>query len=494
MIVIGAGTLALVILVAAPAVRLDFFFDEVWRIEQVRSADPIRAYLDGPAPIPPGWVIALWSVFEVVPERRALLRMAAAAAVVPAVLLLTMTLRRLLHWLGSTGGLVTAAAAAILTVLATAVAAHMVYFNNYLADIAVATAILYVLTRLDPGRDDDTRVWVMLVAVGVAAPWFGQSALFMLPLGAVIVFRHRSRSPRMALMSAVAMSVSALVVSVGFVLPVAANGTIEDYWKSETPAVGVGTLLRRFGSSFVDSAYPTWVSDHPAVVIGALFLTAVGLIVLQRAWRWWIPMYLSAQGVALIASVAVGWPVTFVRVNSAFQLLVYAGAPVAIGCGLVLGARQIQLRTRVPGLGAALALVCGAAVLVAWWPNQVIDNSQSSTVFARGLSDDLRVIADTATPNDVVAAYHLSGPYVRNSLIGSDVVILDEGRITGLPTNLESLVPPDARTVWCVIPYEAGPAGFDVACRLDPNSWNETMNTNLSRAAVVRMDRREPAG
>lgn len=496
LVLVGIGALVILTIVAAPAIRLDFYFDEMWRVEQVRSSNPIRAYLDGPAPIPPGWVIGLWSVFEIVPQRRVLLRMAAATAVVPAVLLLTLTLRRLLQRLGTRGATIAAATAAILTVLVTAVAAHMVYFNNYLADIAVVAAILYVLTRLDPGRDDDTAVWSMLVVVAATAPWFGQGALFLVPLAAVIVFRHRSRNPRMAAVSAVAMGASTLIVAAGFILPVTRNGTIEDYWESETPAAGVGTLLRRFGSSFVDGAYPTWVSDRPALIAVALCLTVVGLVVLQRAWVWWIPLYASAQGLALIAAVAVGWPVTFVRVNSAFQLLVYAGAPVAIGYGLVLGARRIHLRTHVPALGATLALVCGAVVLVAWWPNQVIDNSQSPSVFARGLSDDLRLIADTASPTDVVAAYHLSGPYVRNSMIDSaqGVLVLDEARIPELPSDLESLIPPGTTTIWCVIPYEAGPAGFDSACRLDPSSWTEALNTNLTRAAVIRMDRTEPAG
>ena len=190
--------------------------------------------------------------------------------------------------------------------------------------------------------------------------------------------------------------------------------------------------MRRFASTFVDAAYPPWVGDRPALLVAGLALTVVGLVILQRLWRWWIPLYASAQVLALLAGFAVTWPVTFVRVNGGFQVLVYAAAPVAVAVGVARVVREVHTRSRSRAAGVAVGTVLGVAALIAWWPNAVISNSRSQDVFARGLSDDLQVIADSVGPNDLVVAYHLSGPYVRNRLVNDPaiprVTIIDQAR------------------------------------------------------------------
>ena len=491
---VGAAVGAIVVaaLLVVPAARLDFFFDEVWRVEQVRSTNPIPIYLDGPAPIPPGWVFTLWSVFEIVPDRRPLLRAAAALFIVPLVVFLdTHTSNDVPSRHRCVGGDPRRVLAALLTVTTSAIAAHAVYFNNYLADIAVAAAILYVLTRLDLGDADDSRTWTSIVIVAAIAPWMSQSALFLVPVACVIVAGHRASRPRSALAAAAALGISAGAVALAFVIPVARRGTIEDYWAPETPSAGLGELVRRFASTFVDAAYPPWVGDRPALVVAGLALTVVGLVILQRLWRWWIPLYASAQVLALLAGFVVTWPVTFVRVNGGFQVLVYAAAPVAVAVGVARVVREVHTRSGSRAAGVAVGTALAVAALIAWWPNAVISNSQSQDVFARGLSDDLQVIAYSVGANDLVVAYHLSGPYVRNRLVNDPaippVTIIDQARES--VDQLNGLVSAETESVWCVIPYEAGPEASSAACRLD-DKWIEGLRTSGTRAAIVRFDRR----
>jgi hypothetical protein len=489
--VAAVGAMAVAALLVMPAARLDFFFDEVWRVEQIRSTNPIPVYLDGPAPIPPGWVFALWSVFEIVPDRRPLIRAAGALFIVPLMVFLTLTLRTMFRRSTDvSAATVTAVLAALLTVTTSAVAAHAVYFNNYLADIAVAAAILYVLTRLDLGDPHDPRSWTYIVILAAIAPWLSQSALFLVPVGCVIVGSHRACQPRRAVAAGAALCVSTAVVALAFVLPVARRGTIEDYWAPETPSAGLGQLARRFASTFVESAYPAWVGDRPALLVAGLALTVVGLVILQRRWQWWIPLYVSAQSFALLGGFLVTWPVTFVRVNGGFQVLVYAAAPAALACGVVQVARAVRTRSHSRIAAVGVAALAGVAILMMWWPDSILSNSQSETVFARGLSDDLQVVADSVGPHDLVVAYHLSGPYVRNRLVNDAAIprvpIVDQARES--VDQLDRLVGDDVQSVWCVIPYDAGPEASAAACRLD-DEWIEGARTNGSRAAVVRLDR-----
>jgi hypothetical protein len=114
-------------------------------------------------------------------------------------------------------------------------------------------------------------------------------------------------------------------------------------------------------------------------------------------------------------------------------------------------------------------------------------------VYARGLSDDLQLVAEQATPGDLVVAYHLSGPYVRDRLLNDDAVapriaVLDEADDPMVLDDLADRLPAGTDTVWCVVPYEAGPDVSGRACDLDA-TWGETLSVRLTRAAIVRLDR-----
>ncbi len=103
------------------------------------------------------------------------------------------------------------------------------------------------------------------------------------------------------------------------------------------------------------------------------------------------------------------------------------------------------------------------------------------------------MIVDSARPDDLVVAYHLSGPYVRNRLVDDRVApavtIVDQARQT--VDQLDEFVDAETGSVWCVIPYDAGPDASSEACRID-DDWIEGLRMNGSRAAIVRLDRQNP--
>lgn len=495
---IALGTIvmgAVVVYLWRPAARLDFYFDEMWRIEQVRSPDPVGAYLDGPAPIPPGWVTSLSALFEVFPARRPSLRLAAAIVGVPAGVLFIVTLRRLLErsfdrpraWAAATlGGAMTFATPGL--------ALHMTYFNNYMADVAVAVSIIWALVAIDDDPSAPAPWWALLV-IAVVAPWFAQGALFLVPGAAIIVFLHRRANPKLAAAVAVSAAVSTSVVAWFFLRPVANGATLTDFWKPETPAIGLRDFLQRFVDSMNEAVSPTWTDGRPVAVLAVFGFAVLGAIVVQRAWVWWLPLFLLAQLLAVATSVATGWPATFVRNNSSFQILVAALAPLGIAVAIVGSVEWVRNRTHSVAAAAACAGALVVAVTLAWLPRTIVANAASTAVFARGLSDDATFIAANAGPGDLAVAYHLSGPYLRDRLLNFDDVapglrVIDEAREgRGAMTDLDPWTTTDTGTIWCLVPFEAGPDATAASCQLRDSDWEPVAVTTGQRATIVELQR-----
>ncbi|MGI9644631.1 MAG: hypothetical protein ACR2O6_04895, partial [Ilumatobacteraceae bacterium] len=379
------------------------------------------------------------------------------------------------------------------TLLVPGVAAHAAYFNNYYADLATATALLWALIEIDTCGHRRRAAWWTIAALAVLAPWMAQGALLLAPMSVYVLWTIRD-DRRLATFSLTAFAISTAVVAWFFLLPVSANGDITDFWKGDSPAAGISTFLRRSGSTFVEFAYPTWVGDSLPTRLVALALTTWGLFVLQRAWRWWIPLYLSAQATALLASIVVGWPATFVRVNSAFQVLVFAAAPVGLAVLVLRAVAHLAARSGRANLAVALATGILILVGVTCWPRTVARNSTSTGVFARGLSADLDVVVSGSEPDDLVVAYHLSAPYVRDRLLNFDdvapeIIVVDElSEGDDVFDDLDGFVEPSTEAIWCIVPFEAGPDATSAACR-PGGEWTETFRTRTTRAVIVRLAR-----
>ena len=315
----------------------------------------------------------------------------------------------------------------------------------------------------------------------VSAPW----------RSLIILAVRRSARPRAAYAALSGSVLSCAVVALLFIRPVSNNNTdyLNEFWSGETSSIGWSNLARRMGESFVDAAYPSWARQG-VLLWCALATTVVGIVVLQRLWRWWLPWYVSAQALALLASFFAGWPVTFVRVNASFQALILRRPPLRWRWGSQEPARPHNDKR----VGVAVAIALTALISWAWLPRWLASNSTNTVVFGRGLSDDLDLVAREAQPTDLVAAYHFSGPYVRDRLdnsadVPAEVTVVDEWREGPFTqVSLGALVEPDTSAVWCVVPFDAGADVTNSACDLG-DGWVETERTGTSRATIIRIER-----
>lgn len=156
-----------------------------------------------------------------------------------------------------------------------------------------------------------------------------------------------------------------------------------------------------------EAVSPTWTDGRPVAVLAVFGFAVLGAIVVQRAWVWWLPLFLLAQLLAVATSVATGWPATFVRNNSSFQILVAALAPLGIAVAIVGSVEWVRNRTHSVAAAAACAGALVVAVTLAWLPRTIVANAASTAVFARDLSDDATFIAANAGPDATAASCQL---------------------------------------------------------------------------------------
>lgn len=289
----------------------------------------------------------------------------------------------------------------------------------------------------------------------------------------------------------------AVFTYVVFLRPVASReisglSSITGFWEGESFAaagvVGGGKLWLR---TLMFSVVPT--SWHWTVQ-GWLFLgvgVVLGVAVMWRLWRLWVVMIPITQLVILTASVAVGWPMSFTRVNHAVGLLITVLVPLGLVFGLWCVVSRWSSLAAVPATAIAVAVL---AVLV--WPSEVRSSASNTAVFARGLSDDMDDLAPRLSEGDVVLGFHsMSSWYLNDRLVTASptsVVVLDElefgERLTTNPVSLVDELAPASRTVWCVLPWEVGDA-MSERCGLTGPGWTLAETTSARRAEIRRWDR-----
>lgn len=516
-LIVAAVALAVLGAFVWPALRSDWFFDEAWRADMIRTPWSFERYRLHDTPIPPGWLVGNWTVFEVLPSRRPVIRVVAHLPVVLTTWLLYDLLARTLSASRSDGGeaastgraRLVAAATVVLLLLTPAMAAPITYLNNYTVDLLVAVALVWGCRAITDG--DVRRGTVAVVVAGALAPLIAQGGALVLPaILVVLVLRSRvDGTPRwlrlVPIGTAALAAVGGAVVALTLYLPVARDGSVDDFWASESLA-GLGLLgwIPRWWTTFAAAALPTWLHGQAlaSLVLGAA--TIVGLVVLWRRFALAVIAPVTAQAAALVTAVVTGWPVTVVRVNLAFQaffvLAAVLGAVVGTiavvdRAGRALAGRRD--RPEVPVTSSPRRVVIATAgfamAFAAMWPGQVLRFSTSQDVFARGLSDDLTEIAAMSAPGDVVIGFHhMSSWYLHDVLVTSaaapGLVVLDElehgPEIVDDPVATIAALAPTARRVWCVLPFELGPEGTFERCLLEP-TWEVAQEFRLRRVTVV---------
>jgi hypothetical protein len=487
----AAAFTASALVVAHDDLGEDWFADEMWRANLVRSPHWWELYRSWDTPTPPGFVVVLRAYGWLFPTGPTALRVITLLTLVATLLLLLRLLLEIIDRapvVALPGGgrtpqppqrtrrsmQIAAFAACVALPLLGAFGVQRT-FVPYFVESAFAVALVLLCALLDRS----TRAWPVLLAVMIATPLFAIATLFFLvPTTAYLLWWcQRCGDRRRLLWSVATAAVSAAVSLTVYVVayrPVN-KSTIGDYWDFASLQGHPG----RFASLLADTwrglrdGVLSW--SHPSVaerflwpmrlLIGACLVA--GMVSLGRRWPAFVALVGGAWVAVVAASAAVGWPMTPERVNLAVFTFVYA----AIGFGAM---RIVGVLARELAPVAAAATV--AAVAVVWPAHQTpLPNDE----FLRGLTADLEAIGDSPADENVVLTYHFSTKwYAEDALVTArpggrhfevvpetytDVRVYDPAFVAAVVGEL----PPGA-AVWCVIAFDAGPEASERACQVPP--------------------------
>lgn len=485
-------TTVLVLTMARPGISIDWFFDEAWRADMVRSSFGFERYFAHNTPTAPGWVFVHQFLFNVLPPTRQLLRLVAVLPAIPAWVLIGNILRtKLVGRIGAVGaGVVSLSTIAL--VLVQPGDAHLVsYFNNYSMETLFTALVLWSVTHHN--TEVASKTMLVLATIG---PWMVQAPLMLLVVAAPVVWSRSDGAGRRTLaFGAVGAVVSLAVTYLFFLRPVANReipglATITGYWEGETfqaaGVVGAGKLVIRTMMFAVLPQRLEWT------LIGWLLIAiggVVGVVVMWNTFRFWVITIPLTQLQILVASIVVGWPISFTRVNHAVGLLVTV--LVAFGISMLMW----WFASRVPKGSVALAALLTCVALALMWPSGLRQAAGGTGVFARGLSDDMDLLAPQISEGDVVLGYHsMSSWYLHDRLVTEGdvpIVLLDELEfgifLQQEPERLIDEQGPAVRTVWCVLPWELGDL-ITQQCQLS-NEWELVGTQVFSRAEVRQWQR-----
>jgi hypothetical protein len=493
-ITLGLWVVAFVVLAACNRVELrkEFYFDEAWRSDIIRSAHPFAQIRAAKAPIPPLWPLILHVTSRFVPGRFASLRLQnlALSALFPA------SAGQFVRLIGFGSGDSTQRRARRIAIgvgTTVAVSASLdayglaTYLNDYSFQAALTFGLVVIWWRVDKAGLRAAWLIPMMLVLSIGTI----SGLFLLPVIAVWLVQQRHRRElRLAWLGLIGAGLVASGVYLGFYRR-SADAGLTQFWSDDILRGGhlplIDTLIRAVRLSGM-LIFPWSRIDRFGVWPGIAFfvLAIAGLYVARRAWPWLTVSAVACWVIAAMASVAGGWPVTAVRVNLPFLGFWMIGCVLAVFHVAGLVARE---RNGLKLFGAA-ALAFAAFHIIQTPP----DGPQP---YARGLNRDLDPIRASEAADVVVVAYHfMSYPYIHDGLVNRAPTsqryhfLQEEQPLTsdvyaGLQTELDRLALPIGAEVWCVLPYEIGPDATERACQVSDHRFAEIFNQTLERAHVI---------
>lgn len=490
-------SLLLLVVGARADLTKEFFFDEAWRVDIVRAADPLARYRTNNAPFPPAWPFLMRVGTVFVPDGFGWMRMLglAIAAVFPAttgVLVANLVLDRS----GRTartrrGRATTATAASLATAAACAVLAYAMgvvqYLNDYLFQAAAVSLFVLVWYLCDRGRLSRWTVGLLFPVLPLATI----SGMFVLPAATVWLFWPlRAMSPGTLARQTLAPLSSLLVAGwlyVGFYRP-QIDDSLSSYWAADVLRDGNLNPFERLDSMFrsvSQSVVPQPFGLRDGILVGLVVigLSVVGQVVLARVWGWWAACCLSGFGFAIVFSYAGSWPVTAGRVNLAFlwMWMVSALVGAVVGAARAVAGREVRL--------FALSGFVAALLLLPVPP-------PGPEPYARGLYSDLAVVAASPFRRNLVVSYHfMSHFYSHDALVNlphgdREFTVIrqrpgDRSLIDDLDGELTRAGLASFDAVWCVVPFELGPDDADLACRLGAPGWTREIDHRGTRAIII---------
>jgi|GEM_PF-4806251 len=479
----------------------DFFFDEMWRVDIIRSADPLAHFKQvAGAPVPLGWILLHKALAVVLPHGAFGLRVTSLFFFAVGLTILAYAVRAILDS-GVTASsrltpwIVGAATALLLAIIPT-VTALSEYFQNYLFEVAFAAALLLAAVRLP------TRRWAfptLLILIAVS-PLFVLSPLFLLPILVVVGTRwawQQDQRRKMLTELAAACAVATVLGSImyfGFYRPVVDAG-LKSFWAAETLRSSHQSLAelllrsaRQVRSGILQDALPNLHGVGNLLASSLLVVSAIaGFVVLSKCWIWYAPLFFSAWLFAIAASAVVDWPMTPVRVNLGVFVLVYAA--------IIVGFFSLVALLATSRFAPVAIVVVGGALFIALWPT-LAPAPDGAKPFAVGLAADLGVVEATSSPANLVIAYHeMSKAYVHDRLVNhahpgrTFHIVYQRSPADPVPYRpLDKLIArwlPDGGTVWCVMPHEIGADAAGRACRFTSASVTKVLEHPGLRAVIL---------
>ncbi|HQZ33637.1 MAG TPA: hypothetical protein PK020_04380 [Ilumatobacteraceae bacterium] len=370
-----------------------------------------------------------------------------------------------------------------------ALAAVSVYFNNYGVELLGGSLLIWAASRVQLRGSPPT----LLLTLGVVLPLFTQGALLMVP--AIVVLWRRGHITLS--LHAVALWCAAATTTAGtawafFYRPLK-SGNLVNYWSNERFGEGgAGSFIAHFWHQFTSAFVPSRDQSVGALaIIATVVALLLGVAVMARGCWSFLAFVAVGQLGAIVASMVVAWPSTPVRVNLAF--LAPAATLIPFGALMLLW-RALRVRAAARFVTPVVMVAASALALPLTWPTSVSVNATATTTFARGLTDELRVVANLSGSRVIVVSYHPMTHWYVDDVFRHDpphpmeVTLLRDGPDGLLYTELDRLVGDvlqPGSEVWCIVPYEVGLDATAKACNLQLPTLSEFYRERMGRALVV---------
>lgn len=488
----GAYLLTLLVLLTRNSLGGEFFFDEAWRSDLIRSDSLLERYADNIAPIPLAWLSLMRLASTVAPDGFRGLRLTSLALATPGLVAMVAIVHECFRerW-GSLSAWLYGVSATTLLLLAPGVHQVAAYLNDYV--FQAGWTALFVLAWIRLARHDgvvEARAFSITV---VLLPLGTISGAFLLPV-ALVDLAHRIRSGRTTALRmtqlVVAFGSSAVVTAVlalRLYLPLI-DDSLASFWAT--------TSLRQAGWDAV-AALPQRIWATTLVRETFLFgggirfsllamlavsaLAVVGYVAFARHWPAYPAATLGAMAVTALVSLGADWPLTPERVN----LPLWWMAWLAVGVGSIT---VLHAAVRRPPLVIAAVVVIAAALFPVSHPSR-------TQPFAVGLYADLAHVRGSPATQNIVLSFHpMSHFYAHDALVNESTDGRNFTIVADLDVPSRLLDDPEGAVldagwepgsvIWCIVPYELGEDSTR-ACRLDEEGFVQGTDHHGERARIT---------
>ena len=506
LVAVVIGSLIIVAHTASDAIRLPLFYDEMWRVDFIRSAQPVDRMLTHNTPVPIGFVWVFDLATTAFSASAGAFRALSAACIVAFAGVVYLTLARISTLPAKWGrptppGLVVAAATALALPMLWGFGMHYDFFNNYPFETLYLGLLVYFALEIERRG----WAWWGFLILTALAPATVLAPLFVLPVLLIRAFlwanvQAKKRIVRLAQLAGAGLAAIAIGGATYLFIyePVTAGGTVGTFWWEESLSGGLGDLPARAGQWWDGMAmqlvHPGLFDGGVRTLVGAIAVVgfAVGAAEIGRRWPWYLLSIVSGLTLTIPAALFFGWPVTAVRTNLAVVAMIYVVVLFGVfrSVEMLLAARGTRNRW--------LLLVPFALILLALWPPRTPpwEHLEGRTAaFSRGLDADIELIADSPSDNNLVLTYHyMSHFYADDTLINTDrgdrdfiIVGETQSNASEVFEDVDRLIAEHLKPggyLWCVKPFNIGPEGFDASCKFEAAGLVERVRVRGTEAEI----------